>query len=69
MAGFIATTPPAETDKMMEAYADKLDEATKMTPEQKQAAMEMLRTQMGNFNALRERGGNIAASLSLTPHV
>lgn len=56
MAGFIATISPAELEKMMEEFADKLGEVAKMTTEQKQMVIEMLRAEMGNFDAIRERG-------------
>lgn len=55
MAGFIASMPSADRDEMEEKYAGKLNEA-KMTPEQKQAAMEMLRAQLDKINAIRTRG-------------
>lgn len=67
MTGFIASIPQAELEEMMEEFADKLGELGKMTPEQKTAATEMLRAQMGNFEAIREKGApyrNVVAPYS-----
>ncbi|KAB2680899.1 hypothetical protein [Brucella pseudintermedia] len=64
MTGFIASIPQAELEQLMEEFADKLGELGKMTPEQKKAATEMLRAQMGNFDVIREKGApyrNVAA--------
>lgn len=63
MAGFIATISPAELEKMMEEFADKLGEVAQMTPEEKQAVMEMLHAEMGNFDAIRERGARYRSAV------
>ncbi|MFC3209247.1 hypothetical protein [Aquamicrobium soli] len=66
MMGFIASIPQAELEQMMEEFADKLGELGKMTPQQKQAAREMLRAEMGNFDAIREQGARYRSAVA--PH-
>lgn len=64
MTGFIASIPQAELERMMEEFADKLGELGRMTPEQKQAATEMLRAQMGNFDAIRAEGAQYSDTVA-----
>lgn len=56
MMGFIATISPAEMEKMMEEFADAIGEVAKMTPQQKQEALNALRAETGKFDAVRKRG-------------
>lgn len=64
MMGFIASIPQAELEQMMEEFADKIGELGKMTAEQKQAATEMLRAQMGNFDTIREQGARYRGAVT-----
>ena len=56
MTGFIASIPQAEMEKMMEDFMDAIGEVAKMTPGQKEEAMEMLRAEKGNLDSIRARG-------------
>ncbi|MDR6759245.1 hypothetical protein J2Y48_004561 [Mycoplana sp. BE70] len=56
MTGFIASIPQAEMEQMMEDFMDKIGEVAKMTPQQKEEAMALLRAEKRNFDGIRARG-------------
>lgn len=56
MTGFIASIPQAEMEQMMEDFMDKIGEVAKMTPQQMEEAMALLRAEKTNFNGIRARG-------------
>jgi hypothetical protein len=56
MTGFIASIPQAEMEQMMEEFMDRIGEVAKMTPEQKEEAMSLMRSEMGQLEAIRARG-------------
>lgn len=56
MTGFIASIPQAELEQTVAEFIDRISEAAKMTPQQKQEARAAFREEMGKFDAIRERG-------------
>lgn len=56
MTGFIASIPQAEMEQMMEDFMDKIGEVAKMTPQQQEEAMELVRAEKGKFDGIRARG-------------
>ncbi|MGI6852560.1 hypothetical protein [Mesorhizobium sp. 1B3] len=61
MTGFIATIPNAEFEQMMEDFINKIAEMARMTPEQKQSAVDGLHAERGKFDAIRNRGAEYKA--------